>query len=236
MSEKMDLKISGSSKLPGGEYKNVSISGTGVIQGDLRADSIRCSGCGKFTGSVQTSELKVSGSSKFESDVTAEDVAVVGSGAIEGNLNADRLVFSGSAKVGKNVHCKTFHTSGSISVGENVEAEQAEISGAVKIGGLLNAENIVIQGATKAKEIGCATIEVRPTKSNGFLGFLFKNTFHLKLDAEVIEADHADLIDTRADIVRGRDVRIGTGCNIRRVEYTDHCDVAEGTVAEVVKI
>ena len=44
MNDIMDMKISGSSAMPGGEYRLVSISGSGKAQGSLRCESLRCSG------------------------------------------------------------------------------------------------------------------------------------------------------------------------------------------------
>ena len=44
MNDIMDMKISGSSAMPGGEYRLVSISGSGKVQGSLRCESLRCSG------------------------------------------------------------------------------------------------------------------------------------------------------------------------------------------------
>lgn len=44
MNDIMDMKISGSSAMPGGEYRTVSISGSGKVQGSLRCESLRCSG------------------------------------------------------------------------------------------------------------------------------------------------------------------------------------------------
>ena len=41
MNDIMDMKISGSSAMPGGEYRTVSISGSGKVQGSLRCESLR---------------------------------------------------------------------------------------------------------------------------------------------------------------------------------------------------
>ena len=46
MSDKIDMKISGSSVMPGGEYGKVSISGSGKIQGSVKCDRLACSGSG----------------------------------------------------------------------------------------------------------------------------------------------------------------------------------------------
>ena len=47
MSDKMDMRISGSSTMPGGEYGKVSISGSGKVQGNLKCESLSCSGAGR---------------------------------------------------------------------------------------------------------------------------------------------------------------------------------------------
>ena len=50
MNETIDLKISGASTMPGGEYAGVSISGAGKIQGNLRCARLHCSGAAKISG------------------------------------------------------------------------------------------------------------------------------------------------------------------------------------------
>jgi hypothetical protein len=45
------------------------------------------------------------------------------------------------------------------------------------------------------------------------------------LETSVIEADEIQLEDTRADVVRGRNVVIGAGCRIGLVEYADELRV-----------
>ena len=50
-----------------------------------------------------------------------------------------------------------------------------------------------------------------------------------------IEGDDVDLEYTQADVVRGRRVRIGEGCSIGRVEYSESLDAWDGTVGEAVQ-
>lgn len=55
MSDHIDMKISGSSTMPGGEYGKVSISGAGKIQGKPEMlTACSCSGSGKVEGDVVT--------------------------------------------------------------------------------------------------------------------------------------------------------------------------------------
>ena len=42
MNEHIDMKISGSSTMPGGEYGSVSISGAGKVNGSLKCEELHC--------------------------------------------------------------------------------------------------------------------------------------------------------------------------------------------------
>ena len=52
MNEHIDMKISGSSTMPGGEYGSVSISGAGKVQGSLKCEEMHCSGAASVQGVV----------------------------------------------------------------------------------------------------------------------------------------------------------------------------------------
>ena len=52
MNEHIDMKISGSSTMPGGEYGSVSISGAGKVNGSLKCEELHCSGAAKVQGDV----------------------------------------------------------------------------------------------------------------------------------------------------------------------------------------
>ena len=59
MSDKMDMRISGSSTMPGGEYGKVSISGSGKVQGNLKCESLSCSGAGKVKGDMVAQNVRL---------------------------------------------------------------------------------------------------------------------------------------------------------------------------------
>lgn len=73
MSDHIDMKISGSSTMPGGEYGKVSISGAGKIQGNLKCDSLSCSGSGKVEGDVVTQSASCSGAIKVEGSIDCRE-------------------------------------------------------------------------------------------------------------------------------------------------------------------
>lgn len=234
MSDKMDMRISGASTMPGGDYGKVSISGSGKVQGNLRADSIRCSGSAKVQGNVTTDDLSCSGSCALQGDVHAKEVEISGALKVEGNLTSQKIHVSGGIKIEHALHCNSLKVSGGLSVGEDVEAEEAYLNGGTKIAGLLNAEKIEMMSSpsSKIKDIGCASLKVRREKS-GLLKRVFGIDYALEVDS--IEADRVDLEYTKADVIRGNDLHIGQGCRVRRVEYTGTCRAEEGTVEELVK-
>lgn len=238
MNEKMNLTISGSSVMPGGDYGTVHISGSGTINGNLRADSLRCSGAAKMDGDVVTGELKCSGSCKIEGNAEAEQAHISGGFKVNGSLSGGSFRVSGAIKAKGPLHCQQLLISGGLKVDQDVEAEEVRLTGCAKIDGLLNADSIEIQSVDSSdiKEIGCSSLTVRKNAKENLVRRLFVRSNALAMEAGTIEADRADLEYTKADVVRGRDIVIGVGCSIGRVEYTGTCQAADGTVTELVKI
>lgn len=237
MIDKMDMKIAGSSTMPGGDYGTVSIGGSGKVTGNLRADTIRCSGAAKVLGNVTADTLDCTGACSLKGDVQVKKFHVSGSVKIEKNLSGEALRVSGAIKVEQTLRCKNLEASGGLSVGEDLEAEEVSLTGCAKIGKLLNAEKIVLvsSSTSKIRDIGCSILEVRKGKSS-LLNLMFGSKESCVLEVNSIEADQAHLEYTRADVIRCRDLRLGPGCHVRRVEYTGSCYAEEGTVEELVKV
>lgn len=114
MNEHIDMKISGSSTMPGGEYGRVSISGAGKVQGSLKCEELHCSGAAKVHGDVDCAgELRTNGAGKVDGSArcgslsasgafSAQTVQVEGLASVSGSLRteqaftADELRASGS--------------------------------------------------------------------------------------------------------------------------------------------
>lgn len=52
------------------------------------------------------------------------------------------------------------------------------------------------------------------------------------LEAQSIEGDTLELLDTQAAVVRGRFVCVGAGCVIDRVEYSEDLTVEDGGIVK----
>ena len=248
MNEHIDMKISGSSTMPGGEYGSVSISGAGKVNGSLKCEELHCSGAAKVQGDVDCAgELHTSGAGKIagsvrcgslsaSGDFSAQSVQVEGLASVSGSLRteraltADELSASGSLEAGS-VHCRAFRASSACRVSGDIEAETAALSGAVQIGGLLNAETVEISAnpAVRIHAIGGGTIHVLQKDMTTFLGIFRTSPGRARIGS--IEGDDIELENVEAEIVRGKYVRIGHGCRIGTVEYGENLEAEPGTVS-----
>ncbi len=214
-----DFKISGAGQMIGGEYGDVRISGSCKITGDIRCESIKVSGSTTSDGNIVCKgDMRISGAFKG-GDVTANGIEISG-GSKFGNVKGGNVKISGSVKA------------------SSVEAENACISGSVKIEGLLNAENIYIEcDDSEIGSIGCTELEVNLHGESGkaVLG-IFKTKHCRALKTDTIEGDKISICYTAANTVRGKDITIGKGCKIGRVEYTGTCTVdADAEVGELTQ-
>lgn len=237
-------RVSGAGHLPGGEYEAIHISGSAQIDGDaVCQEGMHVSGAATAKGDLAAKEIHVSGSIQVEGDVRAEAVRMSGSARFFGGLEVSgEMRASGSAHIHKAARIQQLRAAGSLRLDEGVECERFETHGSFTIQGLINAEQVEIEvgGACQAGEIGGESVRVyrSANAASSFLSRLLGGTRHAGyLSAETIEASQIDLEATRAKVVRGRDVRIGTNCEIERVEYSGTCEIAEGaSVRESAKV
>ena len=124
---------------------------------------------------------------------------------------------------------------GRFTVDGDIEGDEVKLSGSVKVNGLLNAERLHIRvgGDCRIGSIGGGEILVeRGEEKNGFFG-LFRKNGTGTLSVSAIEGDSVTLQNTEADVVRGREVVISSGCKIGCVEYSVSLKVEDdGQVGE----
>ena len=104
MNEHIDMKISGASSMPGGEYGRVSISGAGKVQGSLKCEELHCSGAAKVHGDVDCAgELRTNGAGKVDGSArcgslsasgafSAQTVQVEGLASVSGSLRTEQAL------------------------------------------------------------------------------------------------------------------------------------------------
>ncbi len=246
-----ELKISGSGSLSAGNeyYDYVGISGSGRISGDLNCKEIKISGSGKIDGNVACDgEIKISGSGVVVGNVRASAVRTSGSSKFDKNVKCDEFKITGAGKVLGDIDCTNLMILGAASLANASASERAYISGAAKVSGLLNAESVEINlnGGCNINEIGCTNLTVKRHSGEDNVKVKIFNLPIItinngggkgNLTAGTVEGDDIDIEYTSAKVVRGARVRIGKGCNIERVEYSESVDIDSGSeVGEQVQI
>lgn len=240
--EKMDLKISGSGRYPGGEYNKVKISGSGEVEGDLICDEFRASGSADIRGNVKAEIIKCTGSADFYGDLHGEEVRISGSADVKGNITGKTVHILGAADVRGNVNCDYIKILGGSDIKGDCEGDVVEISGGVDIGGLLNGREVTIKlnGNCSATEVGGEKILIESKgEGQGFFGKLLKFTSNgtKKFKCNSIEGDEINIVNTVCGVVRGKNIVVGSGCKIDRIEYTEFLDTLDGAeVGEIIKL
>lgn len=241
----MDMKISGSGSIPAGEYDAIKISGSGTIQGNIKCSEMHVSGSANAGGTVEcTGEIHVSGACDFDKDITTKSLHVSGALNTDGNIIATDLVhLSGGMNIEGSLKCGTLEVHGGLNVDEDIEAESASIHGSISCDGLLNAETLEIntKDGCVIGSIGGSRITARYTKRKFFKNLI---TIHIK-DKRVngievqqsVEGDEIDIESVTCPRVSGRTVKIGEGCEIELLQYSESYEIHENAkVGKIEKI
>lgn len=244
-----NLSFAGAGTITSGEYGRVSVSGSGKINGDISCESFSASGSCGGTGNIKCDgDFKCSGAMHLTGEVICGgEFKVSGSSSFDGDIEAHVIRIAGAVK-GRNFRADIIKLAGAIGANGDVEAEEAHISGGGDISGLLNAEKIDIRfngnsNRLKVGSIGGSEITVDHDSSVNSEIRIFgipiysKRSSGGKLIAGTIEGDSITLNVTEADVVRGKNIIIGKGCKINRVEYSESYECDESSeVNEAVKI
>ncbi|NRD77630.1 cytoplasmic protein [Bacillus sp. BRMEA1] len=240
MSKVENLIINGSGSYGGGHYDKVSIRGEGTIVHDVECSQYHVFGTSRAEENIKANSVKVLGEAAVKGNMEAKQTTVIGTLEIGGRACLEKMKILGSLDVGESINGEKATIKGSLSVKGNVEFETFESSGGFDIKGLLTADIIQVglnYGDNKAEEMGGGKITVKRgawlipftsiplTKKAGFLS------------VQVIEGDEIYLENTKAEMVRGKIVKIGPGCEIGAVEYSkDFSEDKNSTVKTTKKV
>lgn len=236
---KKDLSVSGSASIGGGVYGTVKVSGSARADEDITCDMLKVSGSGHFSGNITTGECRVSGSAHFNSALSGKEIHVSGSCHALGDVEAENIHVSGSMKIGGVMRGGNGRFSGSVTASKDIEFEDLSISGIIHVAGLLNADklHIILGGSSDAQDIGGDDIRIERSESGKRIMLFFETKWTGSLTAQNIEGTNVYLENTKCDVVRGKDVIISSGCDIKRVEYENTIKVSDDArVGERIKL
>lgn len=235
-----DLKIFGVGSASGGEYNEVSINGTGDIEGNVISTKFNLNGEGSVNGSVKTQEGSVIGTTTIKGTLEADRFKLFGTARVVGNAAVKDFTIDGTVTIQGGVKSETLALRGTTTIHGDCNAEKFECKGSFTIDGLLNAGkiDITLYGSARAREIGGENVRVRKETgpfANVVNAILQKFDRQQVLLADTIEGDEVVLEYTKARIVRGNYVRLGQGCEVDLVEYKGTLDQAPGAIVKEAK-
>lgn len=221
----MNMRLSGSGVIPGGEYEDIKTSGSSKLQGLVKCTGLTSSGSCEGESVECSGILKASGTAVFSGDVSAENISTSGTFTCGGELKADRkITCSGSVKCKGSIKCNSLAFSGSLKAEGDIEGERLVFNGTVKCKGLINAEKAAIKftGRTEIENIGGSKICISKNKR---LSLINKITPNAHIEGS-IEGDEIDLKHTDCPRVTGRKIIIGNGCNIGLAQYSESIEIS----------
>jgi cytoskeletal protein CcmA (bactofilin family) len=213
-----DTRIAGAGEISGGVYGSCVIGGAGTVRGPIDCTTFKVGGAADVQGDLTATQVSVGGTATFNGFVHGGNVTISGTGEVRGDLKADILKVAGTATFGGRIDAQRVEIRGTAKMLSDVSAESFDAQGVFAVTGLLNAGTITIRlyGGCDAHDIGGEKIDVRLGSAWAFLPFFGERN----LTVDAIEGDTVYLENTRAKVVRGKDVTIGAGCDIELVEYT----------------
>ena len=218
MSDLHDISINGSGSSGGGTFNKVTIRGEGTLTENVTCKTLKTFGSSDIKENVEADQISVFGESKIKGNCTAPVLKVMGQLTVDGDLTSQTTKVRGSLEIGNNFRGDAADVKGELTVQGGAELERLVLTGRLQVSGMLNAGDLDLQlkfDDSRVEEMGGENIQVR--RKNAPLPF---GKTEGALQAKVIEGDDLYLEYTKADIVRGKRVTIGKGCEINLVEYS----------------
>ncbi|OIK09337.1 polymer-forming cytoskeletal protein [Bacillus sp. MUM 13] len=215
-----NLTINGSGSYGGGLYRKVKVNGEASVTDHLECQAFKIMGRSKVEGNTKAETLSVYGEAELNGDLKAEKVKIYGSCQIQGDAVIKESKVRGSLDINGSYQGEQIEVKGGFTVRGDVEAEVFNSQGQFQIDGLLNAEEVNVSlryDHSFAGEIGGERISIRAKGGLGEMLQLKKSMLQMK--ASIIEGDEIYLEYTAAEVVRGRNIEIGPGCEINIIEH-----------------
>jgi cytoskeletal protein CcmA (bactofilin family) len=217
--EKQNLTINGSGSYGGGSYNKIKIRGDGTITADFDCEVFKTFGSSNALKNGRANRFDVFGETEVRGNLVCNSMKIFGTTEVGGNASIRKAKVWGTLEVGDRFSGEEADIKGSLTCNGDTEFEIFKSTGSFDVKGLLNAGTIEVSlryGTSSANEVGGDKITVK--KKSSFIPF---GKGEGSLEVKIIEGDDIYLENTKADIVRGKRIRIGSGCEIGLVKYQE---------------
>lgn len=226
----------GDISLEAGEYGDISCAGDLKFSGSIAAENIKSAGDLLAEKDVRAAKISVYGDGKFKGNLEAEEISVYGDGHFLQHVKGKDIRIFGSMK-GTTIEGEKITINGELEKAEEITAEELFLNGAFHVSSSMNLGygKFQLAGQSEAREIFCEELEVRNVMESfhGIFSGLISRGKGGTLKVSVIEGDEIYLENTTAEVVRGKNVKIGQGSSIGKVEYSDTLEIFDGGVVDL---
>lgn len=234
--DERNIMTAGDTDVTEGTYGRISCAGDLRMTGKVQAESIKSAGDLVASGDVLVESMSIYGNATFRANLKASSVSAFGDLESRGIMDISELKVYGSMK-GKVLNIEKSTVNGDIGSAEELNSDSIEVNGELHIEGAMNIGTGVlnIMGHSSVSEIFCQNLKVNGDGGSykGILAGLISMGKGGRLDVRLIEGDDIYLENTTCDIVRGKNIKVGRGSRIRRVEYQESLEIFEnGEVKE----
>lgn len=214
----MDMKISGSGKIPAGEYDDIKISGSGKLFGLVKCKSFKSSGSTHGENLECESLIKSSGTLKVDGFIKTNDIKSSGTLKCKGDIKGNTLI-----------------SYGSLEVEGSIEAEKIKVNGSIYCFGLLNAEDVEIKFDHRGiiDRVGGNNISIKLSNAKRIfrklplISPISKKVFGDFKVNNYIEGDEITIEGVNCPRVTGRVIIIEKDCEIDLVQYSENVIVSQ---------
>jgi len=214
------IRINGLGSVSEGNYDDIDVSGSCSFNGKVSSKKIIVDGTVSSKEEIVSDYLEVNGYLSNKGNYNIKKGIINGYIKNKGDIGGEDLIINGSL-FSRSMEFNDVKVNGKLVIINNCQSENFYCNGKLNIGGLLSSDKIeiLIKYYSRVKQIGGDTLVVKK-EDNKFSGkMLFFRKYYLEV--EEIEADNIYLEYTKCEVVRGRNITIGKGCNIKRIEYLD---------------
>lgn len=237
------INFGGIGKVSGGEYEDVSLSGLNTVKGSIIANTIRIYSRSTIEGSVKADSMTIKGISNIKGKLNVRFLNNTGYLKVKDKSICESIISNGKYYTAESIKTYAFKSDGILESIVDIEAENFNSNGQIIVNGALSVKtaNITIIGfgcinrikAENLKIYKGTDISVNPIIFTFIKPFLaIKNCRNIilnRLTVDEIDASQVEAEYTYAKVIKGDIVKIGHGCKIDRVEYTQSIEVAEGS-------
>ena len=201
----MATKISGCGTLSSGKYDEIIASGAIKLEGDISCASLCASGSLKADKLSCDGALKIAGAASFSGDVFAKSIGISGAFKTSGCISCGELTARGAVKALGNISAD----------------EKLDVHGAIKSEEEIASKEIcvIFDSDSELTKVRGEKIEIKPQRRF----WLFKRKCYV---LSSVEGGEISLEYVTSPKVSGARVKIGDGCRIDLLEYSESYEIS----------